>query len=202
MRHKTRRIQQRGTFESLEGRRLLTADLNGDGRVAFDDFVMLSASFGDHVPPFGTGADIDGDGRVGFSDFIILSNSFGGSVIEFERIESMEPTNPEKIHAAVTSADEWNELLKKTNPASEPKAPPVNFEESMLIFTSLGETNLGQWVEIEWVTKNESRIDVGYRSYVGGVQPPPGTHVSTSLIAIPTSPLPVYFVELETIPLP
>ena len=64
------------SMEILEARRLMTADLNGDGRVEFADFLILSDAFGDTVPPFGSGsADIDGNGAVGFSDFLILSAS-------------------------------------------------------------------------------------------------------------------------------
>ena len=202
VRRKTNRRQTLRSMEILESRRLLTADLNGDGRVEFGDFLILSAAFGEGVPEFGTGADIDGDGTVGFGDFTILSNSYGASVVEFERIQFMQLSNPEKFHAAVTSAEEWHALTRKTNPETELAAPPVAFEEFMLIFVSLGETGLGRWVDIEWVTQSESRIDVGYRSYVGGVQPPPGTHISTALVALPTSELPVHFVELATIPLP
>ena len=56
----------------------LPGDIDGDGSVAFADFLVLSAAFGQSVDA-GTGGDLDGDGSVGFSDFLILSANFGQS---------------------------------------------------------------------------------------------------------------------------
>ena len=50
-------------------------DANGDGMVAFDDFLVLSAGFGS--PGSYTGGDFDLSGEVDFSDFLILSANFG-----------------------------------------------------------------------------------------------------------------------------
>ena len=54
---------------------MIIVDLDGDGQVAFSDFLVLSNNFGQ------TGeaveGDIDGDGVVGFSDFLLLSDVFG-----------------------------------------------------------------------------------------------------------------------------
>ena len=50
-------------------------DIDGDCEVAFADFLILSANFGQA----GAAAegDLDGDGMVGFPDFLILSSNFG-----------------------------------------------------------------------------------------------------------------------------
>ncbi len=50
-------------------------DANLDGVVAFDDFLTLSANFGQSAT-WSTG-DFDGDGRIGFLDFLALSRNFG-----------------------------------------------------------------------------------------------------------------------------
>ncbi len=54
-------------------------DLDGDGQVAFADFLVLSANFGTEVEGASQG-DIDCSGDVAFADFLILSNNFGTSV--------------------------------------------------------------------------------------------------------------------------
>lgn len=51
-------------------------DLNGDGKIAFDDFLSLSANFGNEVSGHLAG-DIDCNGVVQFADFLILSTNFG-----------------------------------------------------------------------------------------------------------------------------
>ena len=63
-----------GSVSSSTG--ALTADLNQNGTVGFDDFLILSGSFGENVPSEPR-ADIDGDGQVGFADFLVLSANFG-----------------------------------------------------------------------------------------------------------------------------
>lgn len=54
-------------------------DLDGDGSVAFADFLILSNSFGQAVDSHEQG-DIDCSGDVQFADFLILSNNFGNTV--------------------------------------------------------------------------------------------------------------------------
>jgi hypothetical protein len=56
----------------------LAGDVDGDGSVAFADFLILSNAFGTMVDP-NTSGDLDGDGSVAFSDFLILSNNFGAT---------------------------------------------------------------------------------------------------------------------------
>ncbi len=54
----------------------LPGDLDGDGEVAFADFLVLSNNFGKDVDGYSEG-DIDLSGSVGFADFLTLSNNFG-----------------------------------------------------------------------------------------------------------------------------
>ena len=55
----------------------IKGDANGDGRVTFGDFLVLSQNFG------GSGGYTDGDfdlsGSIQFPDFLILSSNFGQS---------------------------------------------------------------------------------------------------------------------------
>jgi len=54
-------------------------DLDGDGMVAFADFLILSNNFGTEVAGHEQG-DIDCSGDVAFADFLVLSNNFGQAV--------------------------------------------------------------------------------------------------------------------------
>ena len=56
-------------------------DLDDSGEVNFDDFLILSATFGMEVEP-STGGDVDGNGEVNFTDFLVLSKNFGKRVDE------------------------------------------------------------------------------------------------------------------------
>ena len=56
----------------------IPGDIDGDGSVAFADFLILSNNFGTMVDP-STGGDLDGDGSVAFADFLILSDNFGST---------------------------------------------------------------------------------------------------------------------------
>lgn len=58
----------------LENR--LAGDINDDGEVAFDDFLVLSNNFGATVEA-GESGDFDGDGQVTFADFLTLSDNYG-----------------------------------------------------------------------------------------------------------------------------
>ena len=52
-------------------------DLNGDGTIGFEDFLRLSANFGQAGTLHADG-DFDGNGVVDFSDFLIFSSEFDG----------------------------------------------------------------------------------------------------------------------------
>lgn len=54
-------------------------DLDGNGMVAFADFLILSANFGSEVSSHAEG-DIDCSGDVAFADFLVLSANFGQSI--------------------------------------------------------------------------------------------------------------------------
>ena len=85
-------------FESLENRQMLTGasvgDFNCDGRVTFDDFLILSSNFGSSgseiIPENG---DANGDQAINFADFLILSSNFGETYNKIFDIE-FEPLSP------------------------------------------------------------------------------------------------------------
>lgn len=52
-------------------------DADGDGEVAFSDFLLLSANFGKQVDAVWADGDFNEDGKVEFADFLILSANFG-----------------------------------------------------------------------------------------------------------------------------
>jgi Zn-dependent M28 family amino/carboxypeptidase len=59
-------------FAGYPGR---SADFDGDGRVAFSDFLLFAQAFG--VQAFDVRFDLDGDLVVGFGDFLIFASAFG-----------------------------------------------------------------------------------------------------------------------------
>jgi hypothetical protein len=55
-----------------------TPDFDGDGIVAFNDFLLFAEAFGEEfAAPEDERFDLDANGIVGFSDFLIFSGSFG-----------------------------------------------------------------------------------------------------------------------------
>ena len=54
-------------------------DLDGNGKVEFADFLVLSANFGSEVEGHAAG-DIDCNGTVEFADFLVMSANFGSDV--------------------------------------------------------------------------------------------------------------------------
>jgi hypothetical protein len=54
-------------------------DLDGNGKVEFADFLILSGNFGNAVDDH-TQGDIDCNGKVEFADFLVLSGNFGESI--------------------------------------------------------------------------------------------------------------------------
>lgn len=58
----------------------LPGDVDGDGKVAFTDFLVVAQKFGQDVSRGTIDGDIDGDGDVDFGDFLILSENFGKSL--------------------------------------------------------------------------------------------------------------------------
>ncbi len=65
----------RGLFTILIGN---PGDINGDGVVGIDDFLILLGSWGPcPAPPEPCLADVDGDGEVGIGDFLIVLGNWG-----------------------------------------------------------------------------------------------------------------------------
>lgn len=56
----------------------LVGDLDGNGEVAFNDFLILSGNYGATDVSYAEG-DIDCNGEVGFTDFLALSGNFGST---------------------------------------------------------------------------------------------------------------------------
>ena len=65
---------------------LLDGDTDGNGRVEFADFLVISRNFGQDVSSRAEG-DLDGNGRVEFADFLLLSQNFGNQIEEIFAIE-------------------------------------------------------------------------------------------------------------------
>jgi len=67
-----------------------TGDFDGDGLVAFSDFLMFAQGFGGTDPAY----DLDGDGRVAFGDFLIefdiLDHEFRASAL-FQHVFKYHP---------------------------------------------------------------------------------------------------------------
>jgi hypothetical protein len=55
-------------------------DANGDGKVDFADFTVMSNHYGNVTAKGAADGDFTGDGRVDFADFTVLSNNYSGGV--------------------------------------------------------------------------------------------------------------------------
>jgi len=70
-----------GTTGALQNQlRVLPGDFDGVGGVAFPDFLVLAANFGDPNANAYNQGDVDGVGGVAFPDFLALAANFGRSV--------------------------------------------------------------------------------------------------------------------------
>ena len=67
--HKNRLTERRS--EPLPG------DVNRDGAVGFDDFLVVSVNFGKAADAIWEDGDFNDDSRVDFADFLLLSTHFG-----------------------------------------------------------------------------------------------------------------------------
>lgn len=61
----------------LNEHRTHPGDANLNGEIAFDDFLTLSANFGQSPSSLWSGGDFDCNGEVDFADFLLLSGNFG-----------------------------------------------------------------------------------------------------------------------------
>ena len=57
-------------------------DANGDGRVNYEDFLILLAGFGQKTDAGAAGGDFNEDGLVAFDDFLALAANFGRRIQE------------------------------------------------------------------------------------------------------------------------
>ena len=83
-------------------RKRIAGDVDGDGEVAFTDFLKLSSNFGRTDATVEDG-DLDGNGKVDFADFLILSANFGS-------------TRPQVV-AAISSEESQIENVPALNPS-------------------------------------------------------------------------------------
>jgi len=54
---------------------VLVGDIDGDGTVAFADFLILAHNFG--MPGNACQGDVSGDAKIDFDDFLLLADNFG-----------------------------------------------------------------------------------------------------------------------------
>lgn len=59
---------------------ICTGDLNGDGQVSTEDFVLLNSSYGQACS--GCAEDLNGDGSINLEDFLLFNSVFGTSCWE------------------------------------------------------------------------------------------------------------------------
>ena len=78
--------------EVLDQLGLIPGDLDGDGSVAFGDFLALSANFGDEVESYNQG-DLDCNGQVAFADFLLFGGNFGRTRGDGELAAVPEPAS-------------------------------------------------------------------------------------------------------------
>ena len=70
--------------------RLLPGDASLDGKVAFNDLVILAQNFGSSSATWSTG-DFNGDGTVGFDDLVLLSQNYGRGAGAVAAVASVHP---------------------------------------------------------------------------------------------------------------
>ncbi len=72
------------TYDEIDGyfSNKILGDIEGDGDVDFDDFILFAGAYGTSVgePTYNPEADLDGDGDVDFDDFIIFAGNYGRSI--------------------------------------------------------------------------------------------------------------------------
>ncbi len=57
----------------------IPGDVDGDGDVDYDDFIILAGAYGSSIgqPAYVKEADFDDDGDVDYDDFIVLAGNYG-----------------------------------------------------------------------------------------------------------------------------
>ena len=106
----------------------IPGDIDGNGKVAFSDFLILAEHFGSDVTP-NTNGDIDGDGSVRFADFLLLSENFGRSTLVPAGAEASssapaqhEPKN-DTVEASFAEEDSENGNGKRSQVNGEADKP-------------------------------------------------------------------------------
>ena len=66
----------------------VTADLDNNGLISFDDFLSFANRFGARrgEPNYDELADFNGDGSIDFNDFLLLAGDFGGPPVIYRTI--------------------------------------------------------------------------------------------------------------------
>ena len=82
----------------------LPGDLDGDGEVAFADFLVLSANFGKELPSYVDG-NINLQGGIAFEDFLLLANNFGEASRDVAN--APDPTGGFAIWLGALSVTAW-----------------------------------------------------------------------------------------------
>lgn len=78
-----------GVF-AVDGKRIPSADLNGDGIVNFQDLLILAQHYG-RTPAAYTDGDVNGDGTVTFADLLLLAQDYGAGSAGAAPVPAPEP---------------------------------------------------------------------------------------------------------------
>ena len=84
-------------------------DFDGDGTIAFGDFLIFADVYGtrDGDDKYDATYDLNGDGAIGFTDFVIFAENYGKEVVVAQKIVSLkvEPAQLTPAHAGKRGAD-------------------------------------------------------------------------------------------------
>lgn len=79
----------------------LMGDVNGDGRVDFEDLLILARNYGKAGTP--NQGDLDDDGKIDFDDLVLLTRNYGKSTSGDQQIANAEPLVPADAQASTPS---------------------------------------------------------------------------------------------------
>ena len=109
---------------------VLPGDVTGDAEIAFDDFLRLSAAFGESG--LDLASDFDRDGVVGFADFLTLSSNFGAALEPGNsRLESFNlgELNPNNIEVRLANAIDQNDSDVYSFSLTEDSTVTINIQD-------------------------------------------------------------------------
>jgi|GEM_PF-7094993 len=104
----TKKLMAGDASVAIEGCTAASADIDGDGQVAFSDFLQLSKNFGQETSGPQQG-DLNCSGAVDFADFLILAEGYGDSV------EPTGRTGPTDATFLTSSNDQSPEDIRTLN---------------------------------------------------------------------------------------